>query len=134
MASGPEERLSQEDLARAQRDLARAQQAAFVALAGGLRVPFGRTRTRQLSVGANPTRLTANRTADAVLYLELRAIAGEPAVSFIVGPTSDIASGANPEYSFPAESPARFVVYPGEALFARVTAGDAAVTVNEVRV
>lgn len=91
----------------------------IAALAGPAREPFGASRQIRIVAGQagaiNLMRGSATRPGMVIL----RPIVGEPGFSFIVGPSQNITSQSSPTYTFPTESPLKFVVLPGEQLFIR---------------
>ena len=111
------------------------QRAAISALAGPLRVPFGRRRAITISVKGSADPVVSNRTQEGILFVEFRSIPGEPAISFLVGGQEVLSELTHPNYVFDDESPLRFLVYPSETLYVRGIAGAAAnILFTQVRV
>ncbi len=100
------------------------QRAAISSLTGGLRsFAAGNTRQVFLTTFAAPygdagTPLLENRTTGDILYVEVRADPTAVPLELNLSKSSGISLATSPQYSFPTESPIRFLVYPGETLFA----------------
>jgi hypothetical protein len=111
------------------------QRAAISSLAGGLRLPFGNSRPFNVIIKGQGAPIVSNKTQDAIIFVELRAISGQPAINFLVGPHSQLAPTSNPQFAFPGESPLRFLVYPSETLYIIGVSGvDSQILKTELRV